>query len=49
MRITDGLRSPLVASSEWTSASRAGEPRKALEAMLEPALDLICGKPKRRR
>jgi len=29
--------------------SRAGEPRKALEAMLEPALDLICGKPKRRR
>ncbi|HME20672.1 MAG TPA: TetR/AcrR family transcriptional regulator [Acetobacteraceae bacterium] len=29
--------------------SRAGEPREALEAMLEPALDLICGKPKRRR
>ena len=29
--------------------SRAGEPRKALEAMLDPALDLICGKPKRRR
>ncbi|HEY2616247.1 MAG TPA: TetR/AcrR family transcriptional regulator [Acetobacteraceae bacterium] len=29
--------------------SRAGEPRKVLEAMLEPALDLICGKPKRRR
>ncbi|HEY7579506.1 MAG TPA: TetR/AcrR family transcriptional regulator [Acetobacteraceae bacterium] len=24
--------------------SRAGEPRKALEAMIEPALDLICGK-----
>jgi TetR/AcrR family transcriptional regulator, copper-responsive repressor len=29
--------------------SRAGEPRKSLEAMLDPALDLICGKPKRRR
>jgi AcrR family transcriptional regulator len=29
--------------------SRAGEPRKALDAMLDPALDLICGKPKRRR
>jgi AcrR family transcriptional regulator len=29
--------------------SRAGEPRKALEAMLEPALDLICGKPKPKR
>jgi AcrR family transcriptional regulator len=29
--------------------SRAGEPRKALEAMLEPALDLICGKSRRRR
>ena len=29
--------------------SRAGEPRKALEAMLDPALDLICGKPRRRR
>jgi AcrR family transcriptional regulator len=29
--------------------SRAGEPRKALEAMLDPALDLICGKSKRRR
>jgi TetR/AcrR family transcriptional regulator, copper-responsive repressor len=29
--------------------SRAGEPRKTLEAMLDPALDLICGRPKRRR
>jgi TetR/AcrR family transcriptional regulator, copper-responsive repressor len=29
--------------------SRAGEPRKALEAILEPTLDLMCGKPKRRR
>lgn len=29
--------------------SRAGEPRKALEAMVDPVLDLICGKPLRRR
>ena len=29
--------------------SRAGEPRKALEAMIDPVLDLICGKPQRRR
>ena len=28
--------------------SRAGEPRKALEAMIDPVLDLICGKPPRR-
>jgi AcrR family transcriptional regulator len=29
--------------------SRAGEPRKALEAILDPALDLICGKRQRSR
>jgi TetR/AcrR family transcriptional regulator, copper-responsive repressor len=29
--------------------SRAGESRRALEAILDPALDLICGKQKRRR
>ena len=29
--------------------SRAGEPRKALEATIDAALDLICGKPRRRR
>jgi len=29
--------------------SRAGESRKALEAIVDPALDLICGKRQRRR
>jgi TetR/AcrR family transcriptional regulator, copper-responsive repressor len=29
--------------------SRAGESRKTLEAMIDPVLDLILGKPKRRR
>jgi len=24
--------------------SRAGEPRAGLEAMIDPALDLVCGK-----
>jgi AcrR family transcriptional regulator len=28
--------------------SRAGEPRKALEAMIDPALDLICGTARRK-